>query len=126
MPRKRRERARRQQSWRDGRRAEWFAAQYFRLKGYRVLDRNVQTPFGEIDLVLRRDKTVIFAEVKMRGTEAQAGAAVAVKQQQRISRAARHLAGLRHYGDQADGIRIDVVLMRPGRWPEHMPDAWRP
>jgi putative endonuclease len=116
----------RRRSWREGRRAEWFAAQFFRLKGYRVLDRNVQTPFGEIDMVLRRDKTVIFAEIKMRGSDVQAGAAVAWKQQQRISRAVQHLAGLRRYGDPGDGIRIDLVLLRPAHWPKHVPDAWRP
>lgn len=115
----------RQRSQRQGRRAEWLAAQFLRLKGYRVLDRNVRTPYGEVDLVLRRDKTVIFAEVKLRGAGASAGGAVAWKQQQRIARAARHLAGLKRYGHPDDGVRIDLVLLRPGRLPEHLPDAWR-
>jgi len=116
----------RQKSWLRGRRAEWLAVQYLRLKGYRLLDRNVDTPYGEVDLVLHRDKTVIITEVKMRSAAVPAGGAVTVAQQQRISRAARHLAGLRLYGGPDDGLRIDLVVLRPGRWPEHMPDAWRP
>ena len=119
------DRARRQKSFRQGRRAEWLASQFMRLKGYRLLDRNVQTPYGEIDLVLRRDKTVIFAEIKLRAGDVQAGAVVGWQQQQRISRAARHLAGLKRYGRPEDGIRIDLILLRPGRLPEHLPDAWR-
>ena len=119
------DRARRQKSFRQGRRAEWLASQFMRLKGYRLLDRNVQTPYGEIDLVLRRDKTVIFAEIKLREGDVQAGAVVGWQQQQRISRAARHLAGLKRYGRPEDGIRIDLILLRPGRLPEHLPDAWR-
>ncbi len=125
MASRRTDRQTRQRYWRQGRRAEWLAAQYFRLKGYRVLDRNVRTPFGEVDLVLRRDKTVIFVEVKLRGQGGEVGSAVSWQQQQRISRAARHLAGQRRYGQPDDGVRIDVVLLRPGRLPEHLPDAWR-
>ncbi len=35
-------------------------------KGYRLIERNVRTPFGEIDLILMQSDTLIFAEVKTR------------------------------------------------------------
>lgn len=126
MPRRKTDPEERRRSLRQGHRAEWLAAQFLRLKGYRLLDRNVRTPYGEVDLVLRRDKTVIFAEVKRRAGGAHAGAAVGWQQRQRISRAAQHLAGLRQYGQPQDGIRIDLILLQPGRLPEHVVDAWRP
>ena len=42
--------------------AEW----YYRLHGYRILARNFRVRGGELDLVARRGKTVVFAEVKTR------------------------------------------------------------
>ncbi|MCA1748965.1 MAG: YraN family protein, partial [Sphingomonadales bacterium] len=36
-----------------GRRGEGLAAWYLRLKGYRILDRNIRTPRGEVDIVAR-------------------------------------------------------------------------
>jgi len=121
-----RTRSSRQAAWRSGRRAEWLAIQYLRLKGYRLLDRNVDTPYGEVDLVMRRGNLVIFVEVKRRAEGGEAGGAVTWNQQQRIGRAVRHLAGLKRFGKPEDGVRIDIVLMAPGRWPQHMVDAWRP
>ncbi len=46
------------------RRAAWF----YRLRGYRILERNLRTKAGEVDLVVRRGNTVVVAEVKTRQT----------------------------------------------------------
>ena len=44
------------------RRAAWF----YRLRGYRIIERNLRTSKGEVDLVARRGNTVVIAEVKTR------------------------------------------------------------
>jgi putative endonuclease len=51
-----------------GRRGEDLAAQHFSRLGYRVLDRNHRTRFGELDLVLADEDgaTIVFCEVKCR------------------------------------------------------------
>jgi putative endonuclease len=51
-----------------GRRGEELAAQHFARLGYRVLDRNHRTRFGELDLVLadEDEATIVFCEVKSR------------------------------------------------------------
>jgi putative endonuclease len=51
-----------------GRRGEELAAEHFVRLGYRVLDRNHRTRFGELDLVLadQADATIVFCEVKSR------------------------------------------------------------
>ena len=116
----------RQRAERAGRRAETIATLYLRLKGYRLLARNVRTPAGEVDLVMRRSGTVVFVEVKRRTGAAEPGLAVTRRQQERIARAASHLAGDPRFAAGANGFRIDLVLLRPGRWPEHLRDAWRP
>lgn len=49
-----------------GRWGEALAAEYLLGRGYEVLHRNVQTPYGEIDLVAQREGMIIFIEVKAR------------------------------------------------------------
>lgn len=45
---------------------EKLAAEYLVEKGYTILDRNVRTPYGEIDLVARDRQEIVFIEVKTR------------------------------------------------------------
>jgi putative endonuclease len=47
-----------------GRRAEELAARRLAFRGYRVLDRNARTRYGEIDLVAIHRDTLVFVEVK--------------------------------------------------------------
>ena len=49
---------------RRGTEAERRAANHYRLRGYRVLDRNVWLGGYELDLVVRRGRRLVFAEVK--------------------------------------------------------------
>ena len=50
-----------------GTRAERRAAWHYRLRGYRVLATNVWIGGYELDLVLRRGRTIVFCEVKAKG-----------------------------------------------------------
>ena len=47
-----------------GTRAERRALWHYRLRGYRVLETNVWIGGYELDLVLRRGRTIVFCEVK--------------------------------------------------------------
>ena len=49
-----------------GKFGEWFARWLYRLRGYRVVGRNVRVAGGEIDLVVRRGRMLVVAEVKTR------------------------------------------------------------
>jgi putative endonuclease len=40
------------------------AGQALQRAGYRILERNYQCPLGEIDLVARQRRTLVFVEVK--------------------------------------------------------------
>ena len=112
------------QAERRGRWAEALAAWRLRLTGYRIVARNYRTPMGEIDLIARRGRQLVFIEVKARPDEAAAAEAVAPRQRQRIERAAA--AFLASHPDFAlFDLRFDVMLIAAGIVPHHLRDAWR-
>jgi putative endonuclease len=49
-----------------GIKGEEEAARFLTRSGYAILDRNVRTRAGEIDLVAKEGKTLVFVEVKTR------------------------------------------------------------
>ncbi len=108
----------RQTAERRGRRAEYWAALWLRLKGYAVLARRVRTPMGEIDLVVRRGRTLAFVEVKARPDHADIAAALSASALRRVRHAANYL--LARYAGDCESVRIDAVLIVPGRLPHHI------
>ena len=111
-------RGKRQRSEARGRRAETLAAWLLRLKGYRILARRVRTRAGEVELVARRGRCLIFVEVKYRATLREAAEAAARGNLARVRRAANLLAV--RYGNNWETVRIDAVLVAPWRWPRHL------
>ncbi|GGY97479.1 YraN family protein [Novosphingobium colocasiae] len=112
---------RRRGAERKGRRSEAIAAWYLRLHGWRVLDRRVRCARGEVDLIVRRWRTVAFVEVKWRRDMADLGQAIDAFRLRRVVGAAEALAP--RYLRQGDTVRVDVLLLAPGRWPRHIVNA---
>jgi putative endonuclease len=110
---------RRQEAETRGRRAETIAAWWLRLKLYRVLARRFRSGAGEIDLIVRRGRTLVFVEVKQRPSEAEAIVAVKPAARKRIARAAELWIG-KHPALAGLDRRFDVVVAVPGRWPRHL------
>ena len=106
-----------------GRSAEHLAALYLTLKGYRILARRARTKLGEIDLVAMRGQILAFVEVKYRPNADTAAESVRIRQQRRISGAARAFLA-RHPKLNEKTIRFDLVMMAPWRWPQHILNAW--
>jgi len=107
---------------RRGRRAEVAAAWWLRLKGYRILGVRVRCARGEVDLVARRGRTLVFVEVKQRATGDAAAFAITAHSLARVVRAAEALAP--RYVRAGDAIRIDAVLVASGRVPRHIANIW--
>jgi putative endonuclease len=114
--------ARRQAAERRGRRAEAVALLYLRLKGYRLLSRRYRTPVGEIDLIMRRGRTIAFIEVKQRGEAGAAAEAITATGQRRIAQAAS--AWLARHPAAEYELRFDAVLISSRSWPIHLPGAF--
>ncbi len=122
----RRPRQVRRRAFLAGRKAETIAAWVLRLKGYRIVGRNLQTPVGEVDIVARRGNLVAFVEVKLRPDLDTARRAVSRNQQKRIVRAAEYLRASGKLGQGVVAHRFDLVAVSPRGWPCHLPDMWRP
>ncbi|RYY24267.1 MAG: YraN family protein [Sphingomonadales bacterium] len=106
-------------SGRDGeRRAAWWLW----LKGWKILDRRVRTPAGEVDLVVRKGNLVAFVEVKTRSTQQGLDFAIDERRLARVARAAEVL--MPRYAGPGDDIRVDVILIAPRALPRHIENAW--
>jgi len=110
-----------------GRRGERRAAWHFRLRGYRVLERNTRLKGGEIDLVVKRGATIVIAEVKTRQSLAagEGHEAVTSKKRERLIRLGEKYAA-KHPEAR---LRYDILsLFWNGRRfvVTHFPDAFRP
>jgi putative endonuclease len=108
----------------SGRAAEAWAAALLMLKGYRILGFRLATRQGEIDLLALRGKVLAVVEVKRRTSLEAALDCVTFEQRERLRRAARAIAG-RRPGLKDAFVRLDLIAMAPGRWPRHIPDAWK-
>lgn len=115
--------AARRKSERAGRLAERVCSLHLRLRAYGILARNFRAPTGEIDIIARRGRTIVFVEIKLRRTLADALESLGPTQRRRIATTAElflagrpALAGL--------DARFDVMLVVPWRLPVHIINAW--
>lgn len=101
-----------------GRQGEDVAAAWYEDAGYEVLDRNWRRREGEIDLIVRRGRTVAFCEVKTRSSDRFGTGAESVLEakQRRIRRLAfRWLSELTPAaGRTRVEVRFDVVSITAG------------
>ena len=97
-----------------GNHAEGVAARYLMSRGVHILERNVFSRGGEIDLVGRDGETLVFFEVRFRGAGSLVGAAESITptKQKRLIRAASFY--LHKHGLWNAFSRIDVVAIAPG------------
>jgi putative endonuclease len=95
-----------------GQASEMQAEQFLVAKGYHILDRNVRTRLGELDLVADDHGVVVFVEVKGRTTDAFGGALLAVDHRKRVklTKLATQYLAQRHWSDKV--CRFDVVLVQ--------------
>ncbi len=109
---------------RTGARYEQQAAEYLEKKGYRILERNFYTRSGEIDIVARDGRYLVFLEVKYRKDirDGHPLEAVDVRKQERIRQAARFFLLRSGYGEETP-CRFDVIGILGGEL-LHVEDAF--
>jgi putative endonuclease len=106
---------------------EECAARYYLGLGFRILERNHRRPEGEIDLIVRRGRLLVFCEVKTRTSDRWGIPAEAVTRVKQL-RLRRLAAGW--MSDNRPGrveIRFDVISALVGAQGfelNHIPDAF--
>ncbi len=97
-----------------GDRGENLAARFLRNKGYKIILRNYRCVLGEIDIVAREGKTLVFVEVKTRSQDdPQPEQQVNPAKQHQLTKVGRYY--LSRYGQPQPPARFDVIAIV---WPE--------
>ena len=77
------------QALQRGKFAETLSAWVLRLKNYRILARSFRVTVGEIDIIARRSRLLVFVEGKARASQADAANSISFRQRERITRTAQ-------------------------------------
>ncbi len=119
---------------RTGQRAEELVARRLAAAGWEILERNARTRHGELDIVARDGRTLVFVEVKAGRAGSAFGPerpilAVDARKQRRIRRLATAWMAERRGLPRYEEIRFDAVGVtfdRAGRVVdiEHIPNAF--
>lgn len=94
-----------------GQHAEDLAAVFLQQQGLVLIERNYRCRFGEIDLIARDGKTLVFVEVRMRASARFGGAAASITAAKRdkLTRTARHYLATGNARPPA--CRFDALLV---------------
>ncbi len=95
----------------SGRKAEEKACRYLEDRGYRVVGRNVRAGRREIDIIARRDDTLVVVEVRSKRSHSPLLSSEIVGFGKRVSvaSAAREVIG--GYRKPEDSVRFDVIIV---------------
>ena len=115
--------SRRRKAYRLGFLAEWIAAGFLLMKGYRILALRYSAHSGEIDIIAMRRDVVAFVEVKARAHREAGLMAISQEKQRRFARAVHHWVG-RNPWSMNRTLRCDAVIVLPMRLPYHLEDAF--
>jgi putative endonuclease len=101
-----------------GQRGEKLAAAYLQNQGYTITATNWRCTLGELDIIARKDDTLVFVEVRTRNaqTTEEAFASLSLHKQIRLQRLAYAYLSA-HELDEIDW-RVDVVavaILRSGQ-----------
>jgi putative endonuclease len=96
----------------DGQAAENLACDHLRRQGLTIIERNVRTPYGEIDLVCEHAGALVFVEVRFRrdssfGTPAET---VGTHKQQKLRASTEHYLQAHRLGSKKPA-RFDIVAV---------------
>ncbi len=108
-----------------GAQAESQAADWLKKQGLKLLERNVRSRFGEIDLIMEDGSTLVFIEVRYRARNDFGGAAASVTtaKRARLQRAIGvYIAS--HPRAGARNLRADVVAISGRGDIEWIPNAF--
>jgi putative endonuclease len=100
--------------------AEALAARFLTARGLVIVSRNYRCRGGEIDLIVRDGKTLVFVEVRLRRSQAFGGAAesITATKRRRLRLAAQHylVRLVREPPCRFDAILLDGLAAENIEW----------
>ena len=96
-----------------GKQGERQAQQYLKKNGWKILETNWRNPFGEVDIIAKKDDTVAFIEVKTRLSDAFGAPSEAVQK----SRELKYIRGANYYFYNKNidcTVRFDIIEIFKG------------
>jgi len=107
-----------------GKWGETIAENYLTEKGYRILERNIRTPYGELDIIasqkgiipsgvqMERETIIVFVEVKTRSSDKYGlpEQAITARKQEHLLSAAQYY--LMENPQLAEDWRVDVISIQ--------------
>jgi putative endonuclease len=113
-----------------GQAGEETARRFLKGSGYQILARNFRCPVGEIDLICREAKSIVFVEVKTRSDDALADPETNINpsKQRRMERAAKVWLSEHRWPDCAyrfDAVSVIMPLVGEARV-RHIREAFVP
>lgn len=76
-----------------GKEGEKKARSYLKRRGWKILEKNYKTPFGEIDIIAEKGEVVAFIEVKTRLSDIYGAPSEAVSNERKL----RYIRGANYY-----------------------------
>lgn len=112
----------RQKNEQKDRIAEYVAIGYMTLKAYRCVALRYKCSAGEIDLIFKRGKSLVFCEVKYRADKNSLLFSVTNQQKTRIRKAAEFW--LAQHNIVRHNIRFDFIGLTMWQKPTHIKNAF--
>jgi putative endonuclease len=99
---------------------ESIAATFLKGAGFSIVERNFRCVCGELDIIARDGRTIVFIEVKCRNNETYGSPQLAVTafKQRQISKAALVWLSKRRLYDAEARFDVVAILLREGALPE--------
>lgn len=98
-----------------GKIGERRAQEFLRKRGYRLMELNCRTFFGEIDVVAKKGDFIVFLEIKTRASSSLGPPYLSVTNQKQKQIIKNALSYLKRWGLTGSKWRIDVVSVKLNR-----------
>lgn len=94
---------------RIGQKGEKIARQFLLQLGYKIIARNFLCRFGEIDIIAKHERTIVFIEVKTRSSDIFGLPQEAIRKDKikHLRRCAQFY--IKNYADPEENFRFDAV-----------------
>lgn len=94
-----------------GKSGEQLAREYLRKKGYKILEHNYRTRYGEIDIIAQQDSSIVFIEVRTKRTPKFGPPQLSITKFKRNQITKSALAYIKENAISDQSCRFDVVAI---------------